>query len=129
MGEVMKSLKKLGLVLSAIAFCLCVSAASAYAQPGKAKYEGNRGLHKGWEKGKHYGWEKRDKRADHRLNRSTRQGRLSSEELSRLSRQGTRLERLEDRLRRDGSLSGKDRRKLNKKYTKYNHRITRARNN
>lgn len=129
MGEVMKSLKKLGLLFSAIVFCLSVSAASAYAQPGKAKYEGNRGKHKGWTIGKHKGWEKRDAAADRRLSRADRNGRLSESERRRLTRRGSRLERLETRLNRDGSLSRRDRRTLNRKYTKYNRRITRARSN
>ncbi len=125
----MKFVKKIGLILSAIVFCLSLAAASAYAQPGKARYEGNNGKHKGWEKGKHKGWQKRDKRSERRITRGYNNGQINSSEYRRLQRRGNRLERVEDRYRRDGYLNTRERRKLNTKYSKYNRKINRARRN
>ena len=51
----MKTLKKLGLVFTALAFCISLAVTASYAQPGKAKWQGNNGKHKGWYKGKHKG--------------------------------------------------------------------------
>jgi len=125
----MKIVKKIGFVLFAIAFCLSLSITSAYAQPGKARYEGNNGKHKGWVKGQHKGWRKRDSRSERRVYRGYRSGQINSSEYRRLQRRGNRLERVEYRYRRDGSLNAKERRKLNTKYTKYNGKINRARRN
>src|SRR4051812_48465784 len=101
----MDSLKKFGLILSAVVFCLSLLVMTATAQPGRARREGNNGKHKGWDKGNHYGWQKKDKWADRRINRGYSSGQLSSGEYRRLQRRGNQLERLENRYRRDGSLS------------------------
>ncbi len=136
----MKILKKFGLLLSAIAFCLSLAVTASYAQPGKAKYEGNKGKHKGWTQGKHRGWDRRDDnwvRTNGRDYRRQRDGRyydrngirITPQERRRLERQQSRLGRLRDRFYRDGSLSNKEERKLDKKYTKYRRNIRKARRN
>lgn len=58
----MKTLKKISLVLVAMIFCLSMFVASGSAQPGHAKWRGNSGKHKGWDKGRHKGWDKGRKR-------------------------------------------------------------------
>jgi len=136
----MKTLKKFGLFLTAIAFCLSLAVTASYAQPGKAKYEGNKGKHKGWTQGKHRGWDRRDDnwvRTNGRDYRRQRDGRyydrngirITPQERRRLERQQSRLGRLRDRFYRDGSLSNKEERKLDKKYTKYRRSIRKARRN
>lgn len=129
----MKTLKKLGLIFSAIAFCMSLLVASASAQPGKAKYEGNNGKHKGWTKGKHKGWEKRDERWDRRDSRYDRRndrnysrGRLSAEEYARLERQRTRLGRIADRYNSDGRINNREQSRIRRQYSRYNRRYRRA---
>lgn len=125
----MKSFKRLGLILSAVVFSLTIAASSSFAQPGKAKYEGNNGNHRGWTQGKHKGWEKRDDRAERRINRGYNNGRINSDEYRRLQRRGNRLQRVQNRYSRDGYVSTTERRRLNRKYTRYNRQINRARRN
>ena len=133
----MKSLKKLGLIFGVIAFCLSLSVFAAYAQPGKAKWEGNKGKHKGWTKGKHKGWykndarrderwERRDDRWERRTNRGYARGRINSDEYTRLQRQRARLEALRDRYYSDNRYTRREERKYNRKSARYNRRITRA---
>ena len=52
----MKMLKKISLALVAIIFSLSMFVMAGEAQPGHAKWRGNRGNHKGWDKGRHKGW-------------------------------------------------------------------------
>ena len=125
----MKLLKKLGLMLSAIAFCLSLSVATANAQPGKAKWTGNQGKHKGWTQGKHKGWSKGKKvgwinRDDDwwRRNRN-----LTWQERRRLSRERARLLARRARYNSDGVLSTKEQRKLSKKYYKLRRDVRRDR--
>jgi hypothetical protein len=67
----MKLLKTLGLMFIVSAFLLAFSAVGSYAQPGKARWGGNQGKHKGWSKGNHYGWNKGRKTGwNRRYNRS-----------------------------------------------------------
>ena len=112
----MKLFKKLGLIFAAFAFCLTVAISSSYAQPGKAKYEGNKGKHRGWTQGKHYGW-------NNRVNR-----RVNSREQRRIQNRQNQITRAENRFSRDGIISSKERRKLDKRYSKYYRTVRRARN-
>lgn len=137
----MNYLKKLSLVASAVVFSLSLAAMSASAQPGRARYEGNNGKHKGWTQGKHYGWDRnqsdrydrRDRRSDRRYSRIRQSsglwssGRITPQEYRRLSRQKNRISRSENRYYRDGSLSYKENRKLDKQYDKYKRSVYKAR--
>lgn len=136
----MKLLKKIGLSITAIAFCLSLAFTASYAQPGKAKYQGNSGKHRGWTQGKHKGWNKRDGnwvRTNGRDYRRQRDGRyydrngirITPQERRRLERQQSRLGRLRDRYYRDGSLNSKEQQKLDKKYSKYRRSVRKARRN
>ena len=128
----MKTLKKLGLIFSAIAFCLSIAVSASYAQPGKAKYEGNRGKHKGWEKqadrrqAMRSGVDYRRYNQDGRYyDRSGR--RITAQEYRRLQRQRSRISRSRDRFYRDGSLSDKERQKLAKQRSKFRRSVRKAR--
>jgi len=134
----MKTLKKLGLIFSTIAFCMTLAVTASYAQPGKAKYKGNNGKHKGWTQGKNKGWDKRDNKwvrnngRDYRRYRDGRYydrngRRITPQERRRLERQQSRLGRLENRYYRDGSLSKKEQQKLDSKYSKYRRSVRKAR--
>ena len=136
----MKTLKKLGLIFTAIAFCLTLVVSVNYAQPGKAKYEGNNGKHKGWTKGKHKGWAKRDNnwvrtvRSDYQRYQNSRYydrngRRITPQEYRRLQRQQNRIYRSQNRYYRDGSLSYKEQQKLNKQYSKYRRSVRKAQRN
>jgi hypothetical protein len=116
----MKLLKKLGLALSALAFCLSLSVATTYAQPGKARYEGNRGKHKGWTKGKHKGWDKNNVGWENRSNR------VSDRERNRLDRLNDRLNRTRSRYESDGVLTDWESRRLDRRTTKYNRKANKA---
>jgi hypothetical protein len=133
-GGFMKSLKKLSLILTTFAFCLSLLAATAIAQPGKAKYRGNKGNHYGWEKGKHKGWNKGkktgwmnrddrwdryDDRYERRTDRNYRRGRISEEEYRRLERRRSRIERLRDRYDDDGVINNREQRRLSNRYGNY----------
>ena len=98
----MKTLKKLGLIFSTIAFCMTLAVTASYAQPGKAKYKGNNGKHKGWTQGKNKGWDKRDNKWVRNNGRDYRRY-------------------------RDGSLSKKEQQKLDSKYSKYRRSVRKAR--
>lgn len=132
----MNMLKKLGLILTAIVFCLSLAVSASYAQPGKAKMSGNSGKHKGWTHGKHRGWDNGRKvgwRRTHngryrRVYRRT-SGNITPQEARRLHRQRDRISRLYNRSTRDGVLTTKERRKLDKRTTKYNWKYGKAVNN
>lgn len=129
----MNYLKKIGFVLSAAIFCLSLAALSASAQPGKAKYGGNNGKHKGWTQGRHNGWNRNqtidwNRRGSYRrTNRGIFNNRITWQEYRRLSRQKSRLGRTENRYYRDGVLSSKEQGKLDKKYGKYRRSVYKAR--
>ena len=53
--------KKIVLFIVAVAFIIGMSVASANAQPGWARWEGNNGRHLGWSNGRHRGWRNRDR--------------------------------------------------------------------
>lgn len=61
-------LRKIGLAILVAAFILTLSVITSYAQPGRARWEGNNGRHLGWTMGKHKGWYK-DKHRKYRYNR------------------------------------------------------------
>ena len=58
----MNYLKKLSLAFALIAFCLSLSVATGYAQPGRAGWKNNNGKAKGWYKGQRNGWDNGRKR-------------------------------------------------------------------
>jgi hypothetical protein len=135
----MKLLKKLGLAFSAIAFLMSLAVMTTYAQPGKARYEGNRGKHRGWTIGKHRGWnrdrnwerrderwERRNDRLDRRNDRAYSRGRITAEELQRLERRRERLDSLADRYEDNGRINNREQRRLNRRYSTYNRRYRRA---
>ena len=130
----MNSLKKLSLIFTAIAFCLSLAVTATYAQPGRAKWQGNNGKHKGWYKGKHKGWDKRDDRfnrrnarLDRRIDRSYSRGRLSAEEYRRLERRRMTLHRVANRYQNTGrGINNREQRRLNRQYNTYNRRYRRA---
>jgi hypothetical protein len=135
----MKFIKKLGVIFAAIAFCLSLTVATSYAQPGKAGWKNNNGKHKGWYKGQRNGWNKGRKtgwlnrtgilsQQDWRNNRTTRRtrtGRLTSQELRQLQRRQTLLNRTRNRYYSDGYLTNRESRKLNKRTNKYQRRVRR----
>lgn len=130
----MKTLKKFGLIFTALAFCLTLAVSASYAQPGRAKYSGNNGKHRGWTQGRHRGWDKRDdrferrnSRLDRRIDRSYGSGKLSSAEYRRLERQRQRLDRRADRYENTGrGINNREQRRLNRQYNSYNRRYRRA---
>jgi hypothetical protein len=126
-GEVMSYLRKFGLVVSAIAFCLSLYVASADAQ---------------WRQNRN--WENRNRsiysdRSDtnRRWNRSrssiyvygqqNRYGRLSPREYWRLQRQRSRIYRSTSRAYRDGYLSSSERRRLQRQQYRYRRNVYRDR--
>lgn len=143
-GELMKTLKNLGLVAAAFAFCMTLLVSTSYAQPGRARYEGNNGKHKGWSKQKNRRAERREDRFENRDDRYERRndrlgvrnqraynrGRLSQAEYRRLEQRRERLDDRQDRYEDSGrGINNKERRKLNKQYSKYRRTVRRARNN
>jgi hypothetical protein len=66
-----------------------------------------------------------------RTNQGYRYGtrRVTSQEQRRLALQRARLQRLENRVTRDGVITRQENRRLNKRVNKYNRRVNRARNN
>lgn len=113
----MKTLKKLGLILTALVFCLSLAVTASYAQ-GKGK-------HKGWAKQKKQGIVYNVGYQDGRYyDRNGR--RITAQEYRRLQRQRSRIYRSRDRYYRDGSLSYKERQKLAKQRSKYKRSVRKA---
>lgn len=128
MEEVMKTLKKLGLIFTALVFCLSLAVTASYAQPGKAKWKGNNGKHKGWAKQQNQGIAYNSGYQNGRYyDRNGR--RITAQEYRRLQRQRSRIYRSRERYYRDGSLSYKERQKLGKQYSKYRRSVRKARRN
>lgn len=139
----MNSLKKLGLIVSTFAFCMTLAVSASYAQPGKARYEGNNGKHKGWAKQNRRAerredrfenrddrYEKRNDRLGRRNGRAYSRGRLTESEYRRLERLRNRIDNRTDRYDDSGrGINNKERRKLNKQYSKYRRTARRVRNN
>ena len=115
-------LLKFGLITTALLFAFSVT--SSYAQPGKARYGGNQGKHKGWERGNHDGWDRGRKTG---WQGNYRHGRISDRERDRLRRQRERIFNSRNRYYRDGYLNNNERRKLTKKVTKYRRNVYRDR--
>ena len=123
----MNILKKLGLAFASLAFVMALSVVSANAQPGKAGWNGNNGKHRGWTQGQHRGWNKGRKTGwqdrnswwSRQTDRRYRTGRYDDYKYRRLERQRERLYNSRNRYYSDGYLSDKERRKLNKRYQKY----------
>src|SRR5688572_31934664 len=82
----MELIRRITLASIAIAFCLSLAVVAADAQPGRARWEGNRGQHRGWTMGRHRGWDNRGRRIGWSDNYSSRYGRLSWRERRRLER-------------------------------------------
>ncbi|HEX6125603.1 MAG TPA: hypothetical protein VFZ23_09560 [Pyrinomonadaceae bacterium] len=98
-----------------LAFCLTLSVATSNAQPGRARWEGNRGLHRGWTQGRHRGWNNRGRR----IGRYDYGSRLSWWERRRLARQRYRMYNARNRYYRDGYLSPWERRRLRSRAYRY----------
>lgn len=124
----MKILKTLGLTISALIFCFSLSVISANAQPGSARYEGNNGKHKGWDKGKHKGWYKNKgwDRDSYSRRRYSSRNRISTAERRRLSHSRTRLNRSVYRANRDGVVTNAERRRIVRRTATYNRRYRRT---
>ncbi len=58
-----------------------------------------------------------------------RYGRITPQEQRRLYRQRNRIYNLQNRINRDGVVTGREYRKLDKRADKYNRKVVRARNN
>ncbi len=116
----MKSVKKFGLILSAIAFCLSIFAATSNAQ-----YNRNRR----WQNNNDGSLSEYQNRQRNRRwqNRHYDYGRISPQEARRLQRQRYRLYNQRERAYRDGYISEKEQRKLQKKYYKYRRNVYRDR--
>jgi hypothetical protein len=146
----MKILKKLGVIFAGIAFCLSLTVATSYAQPGRAGWKNNNGKSKGWYKGQRNGWDNGRKTGWRnrsailtqqnrswqnrnrqnvywQQNRRLRNGRITTQEYLQLQRKRAQLYRTRSRYYNDGYLSDKERRKLNKRYNKYQQRVRRDR--
>lgn len=120
----MKLFKTLSLGVFVAAMMIAFSITSTYAQPGKARWGGNQGKHRGWERGNHEGWETGRKTG---WNRNYRQGRISDRERDRLRRQREKIYNSRNRYFRDGYLNNNERRRLSNKVTKYRRNVYRDR--
>lgn len=69
-------------------------------------------------RGNHYGWRNR-----------YRTGRITPQEQRRLARQRSRIYNLQNRINRDGVVTRREYRKLDRRADKYNRKVVRARNN
>jgi len=133
----MSYLRKFGLLFTVFAFCMSLAVVTSFAQPGKARWEGNNGRHRGWEQGKRNGWNNgrktgwRNRNNDYYWQQNrygsrdyySRQnrwgGRVTPREYWRMQRQRSRIYRNTDRYYSDGYLSDKESRKLMKQRYKY----------
>ncbi len=110
----MKTMKKIGLILSVFAFCLSIFAISGNAQTYQDRNWRNRQNRQVYSQGRVY--------------RNQRNRRISPQEARRLERQRERLYRTRNRYyRNDGQISYKERQKLQKKYYKYRRNVRRDR--
>ena len=145
----MSYLKKFGLFVSAIAFCLSLYVASADAQPGKARWNGNNGRHRGWQQGRRNGWNNGRKTGWQNRNvywqprsrnvygsifqnrniywQQNRYGRINPREYRRLQRQRARIYRSSNRYYSDGYLSDRERRRLQRQQYRYRRSVYRDR--
>ena len=112
----MKSMKKLVLICSVLAFCLGI-----FVTTGNAQYR---------DRNRDRRYEDRDwqNNQGYERNRLYRNRRISPQEARRLQRQRERLYRTQNRYyRNDGYLSNRERNKLQKKYYKYRGNVRRDR--
>ncbi len=110
----MKTMKKIGLMVSAFAFCLSVFAISGNAQTYQDRNWRNRQNRQVYSQGRVY--------------QNQRNRRISPQEARRLERQRERLYRTRNRYyRNDGQISYKEQQKLQKKYYKYRRNVRRDR--
>ena len=110
----MNLIKKLGLIFSAIAFCLTLSVVSADAQRRNRSW--NNGNNNGsWQQAQNSRW------------RQNRNGRITPQEYRQLQRKRAQLYRTRSRVTRDGYVSPQERRRLQKKYNQYQRKVRRDR--
>jgi hypothetical protein len=128
-GENMNYLRKFGLVVSAIAFCLSLYVASADAQwrqnrnwetreqniyrTTNRRWNRNRNVY--WQQNRNIYWQQ------------NRYGRLSPREYWRLQRQRSRIYRNTNRYYSDGYLSSSERRRLMRQQYRYRRNVYRDR--
>ncbi len=84
--EIMKLFRRLTIALLALALCLSLVVISTTAQPGRARWEGNNGRHRGWSSGRHRGWSNRGRRIGWNDDYYSGYRRLSWRERRRLAR-------------------------------------------
>ena len=113
--ESMKLFRRLSVAFLGICFCLGLVVATSYAQPGRARWEGNRGLHRGWTIGRHRGWENRGRRSYYR----NRYEGISWRERRRLALMRYRMYNSRNRNYGDGYLSRSERRRLARRAARY----------
>jgi len=119
--------KRVGLIFSAILFCLSILAITGNAQPGRARWEGNNGRHRGWENGN---WRNGRGQERFRQSRSWRYGRINPWEARNLRRERIRLIRTRNRFyRNDGYINYGERRRLAERYRHYRRDVRRDRRN
>lgn len=109
----MKVLKRLGLIVAAIAIFFGISVMTANAQYSRNGSWQNRGDY--------------NRQYPNSQNRNWRRGRLSERERERLQRQRERISDRRDRYDNDGRISYKERRKLQKMRQKYRRNVRRDR--
>ena len=119
----MSYLRKFGLVVSAIAFCLSLYVASADAQwrqnrtwedRNRSVYSDRNSSSRRWNRNRNV-WQQ------------NRYGRLSPREYWRLQRQRSRIYRSTNRAYRDGYLSSSERRRLQRQQYRYRRNVYRDR--
>jgi biopolymer transport protein ExbB/TolQ len=118
----MNYLKKFGLVFSTIAFCLSLFVITVDAQ--RSRSWGNRNRQNNtWQSRV---WRNRNRQTIYvQQNRNYRYGRVTPQEYRQLQRKRAQLYRTRSRYSNDGYISNKERRKLQKRYNKYQRRVRR----
>jgi len=119
----MKLIRKFALAIVGVAFALSLFVSSSNAQPGKARWQGNKGKHIGWTKGRHNGWYKKKNKW---YRRPYRVGIITPRERLRLARERARIARASYRFSRDGIVTRQEARKLGKRYVKYDRKVYKA---
>ena len=123
-GENMSYLKKFGLFVSAIAFCMSLYVATADAQwrqnrnwenRNRSVYSDRNNTNRRWNRNRNTYWQQ------------NRYGRLSPREYWRLQRQRSRIYRSTNRAYRDGYLSSSERRRLMRQQYRYRRNVYRDR--
>ena len=113
----MDLIRRLTLSVVGLAFCLSLAVVSSNAQPGRARWDGNRGQHRGWTQGRHRGWSNRGRRIGWDDNYDNRYRRLSWRERRRLARIRARMLNNRNRYYENGySTPWERRRSINRSY-------------